>query len=425
MKGLRGLIGAWLVLASSSRARPYLLLTLLVDGAFVFVFLVGLQSFLAEQHGAPASVAGLGLAVYGAAKLAGQPAGGRLIDRLGPRPVILGGLGCIGGGQAALMAASAVLWAVVPGAALYGLGSALLWPAVYALASRTFGAGECARLTATLTLTTGLALAAGIGLGLVLPAQFPYAAAMALAWAAILVSGLVALGLPSADGDRRAAQQYPSRDGHSAAVPLGAVLSDLLHPQRLVLVALILAEHSALGAMVAVFRAYGREVLGVSLRYELAYLLPASIAGAGATVAGGALADRLGRVPLLACGFAAAAPAAWLLGSAGHPQAVVPLSLLAAAGLGLAMPSVAALVMDLSRATGQGTLLAAFMTVEGAGQAIGPAVGAWAVAGWGIGSVLRIAGGLFGLAAAIALLLPAARSAEPAPEPAPVAEEVP
>src|SRR5438093_9885770 len=67
----------WFRLVRSARARPYLVVTLIVDCTLVFVFLVALQSYLPEDRGY-ASLPGYALAAYGSAKLAGQLFGGGL-----------------------------------------------------------------------------------------------------------------------------------------------------------------------------------------------------------------------------------------------------------------------------------------------------------------------------------------------------------
>jgi MFS family permease len=399
MRALMNLASDWLRLARSSRARPYLLLTLLVDSAFIFVFLVAIQSYLPEQHGGGASLPGYALAAYGAAKLAAQLFGGRLSDQVGARRGLLTGLGLVVLGQGSFFAAAAAPEIALPAAAVYGAGAAVLWPAVYALASTTFAPTERAKLTSAMTLTTGAALIMGLGMGLVLPASFPYTAAMALALAAVVLAFVSAAPLlPRAE--QRALYGLPHAVGS-----LRDVARSALQPQRLAFALVVLLQTSAVGALLAVFRSYGRDVLDLSFRQELLLLAPAAVLGGGAVVAGGVLADRMGRAPLLACGFLIAGVGVWFLSSITSPVAVVLLAAAGGIGYGLALPSVAATAMDLSHALGRGTILAWFMAIEGLGHAAGPAMGAWLNGIEGTATVLRVAAALFAGVAPAALML--------------------
>ncbi len=74
------------------RTRKYALLTFTVDAGLVFTLLVAVQSYLPEQYQASEAIAGYVLAAYGAAKLIGQLPAGHLIDRLGPKRGLFGGL---------------------------------------------------------------------------------------------------------------------------------------------------------------------------------------------------------------------------------------------------------------------------------------------------------------------------------------------
>src|SRR5205807_25881 len=147
-----------------------------------------LQTYLPERYGAGSSLGGYALATYGAAKLLSQMGGGRLIDRFGGRKAVRFGLLLICLAQLSLLLAPAATAISYPAALVYGVGGAIIWPALYALTATTFAAEERGRLTSALTLTTGAAAATGIGLGLVLPASFSYYAALAIVIGALLVA---------------------------------------------------------------------------------------------------------------------------------------------------------------------------------------------------------------------------------------------
>jgi len=88
--------------------------------------------YLTDTVGATPGRAGLALAVWSAAALVGQPAGGLLADRVGRRPVILAGLA---GSAAATLAFATVhsIWAAAAISVPWGLMNSLFEPAAAAL----------------------------------------------------------------------------------------------------------------------------------------------------------------------------------------------------------------------------------------------------------------------------------------------------
>jgi len=190
---------------------------------------------------------------------------------------------------------------------------------------------------------------------------------------------------------------------------LRALFAKAMDRRRLEFALFILLEAAAIGSLQAIFRSYGRDFLGVSFRRELFYLAPAMLAGAGALVIGGSLSDRLDRRLLLSTGFLTAGVAVCLLSNVREPRVLIPLAAAGGIGASLAMPSMSALSMDLSRTAGQGTVLAWFMMMEGLGHAGGAALGGWLNATSGPPGVLRLTGVLFLLAGAGAVLSLASR----------------
>src|SRR6266536_371941 len=184
MGALNRAIREWLEIASSGRARPFLAIALLVNASFLFVFLVVLQTYLPEKYGASASLAGYALAAYGGAKLVTQITGGRFVDRIGARRALRAGLCFIALAQVALMFAPDQSALAYPAAVVYGLGAAIVWPALYSLIAAGFAVSERGRLTSALTITSGGAAALGLGLGVVLPDATPYVPALIVALSA-------------------------------------------------------------------------------------------------------------------------------------------------------------------------------------------------------------------------------------------------
>jgi peptidoglycan/xylan/chitin deacetylase (PgdA/CDA1 family)/predicted MFS family arabinose efflux permease len=383
----------------SARVRRYLALTYFVDAGLVFVLLVAIQSYLPEQYDASEALAGYVLAAYGASKLAGQLGAGWVIDRIGPRRGLIAGLCLTGTGQVAMIFGVAEPNAVIPAALLYGLGGAVIWPSLFALAAGEFEEGERARLTAGMTVVTGLALGTALCLGLALPESFPYAAAIVVCVAFTAGALLAARSFPGT----AAGTVEATRD---ARRQLTQSIRDIVSARRIAFSLIILLQAAILGALLAIFRSFGRETLHVSLRGEMLLLLPAGAIGGGAVVLGGLLADRVGRIPVLGTGYLIATFSIWGLSTTTSHAAVVPLAAFCAAGLGLALPCTSALSLDLSRSGGTGTLLGWFLTMEGIGHAAGPAAGAWINQKGGAAPVLWLVGGLAAAIAIVALVPP-------------------
>lgn len=402
MKSAIKLLTDWLALFRSTRARPYLLITFLVDAALVFVFLVAIQSYLPEQHGGGSELAGYALAAYGGAKLLGQLIMGRLVDREGSRRSLLIGLAVLAVGQASLMSGALEPRAVLPAAAAYGLGAAIVWPAIYASAANEFAAEERARLTSGMTVSTGLALATALGLGFLLPASFPYTGACAFCLVMLLAAIWMGRSFWQTGSIANAAVTAPAE----LAPNLAGVFRKIVSPQRLTFSVIILLQSAIIGSLLAIFRAYGRDAVEISFREEVLLLVPAAIAGGAAVVVGGSLSDKLGRIPLLGAGFFMTTLALWMLSVATSPGALMVIAPIAAIGMGLAFPSVGAMSMDLSRTAGAGTILAWFLAVEGVGHAAGPATAAWVDGKAGVITVLWIIGFMAGTVSVLALVPP-------------------
>jgi len=378
------------------RTRKYALLTFTVDAGLVFTLLVAVQSYLPEQYQASESIAGYVLAAYGAAKLIGQLPAGYLIDRLGPKQGLFGGLGLAVAGQAAMLLAAAEPLLGVAAAALYGLGAAAIWPSVFNMAAAEFAEDERARLSAGMTVATGAAVAAALGLGLILPPSFPYLAAITFSVCALISALLVAGQFQNARPIRPEARAGTWR-------PL-AWLPLLTSPRRSAFSLILLLQGAILGALIAVFGSYGRNTLHISVREELLLFAPAAAGAACAVLLSGSLADRVGRIPVLGAGFLAITFGVWGLSASTGSGAVVLLALLAAVGLALAMPSASAMAMDLSQSGETATLLGWFLTMESVGHAVGPALGGALNQAGGTAPALWLAGGLAAVAALIALV---------------------
>jgi DHA1 family multidrug resistance protein-like MFS transporter len=378
------------------RGLPLLVIAFAVDSAFIFVFLIALQSYLPESLHASDAIAGVALAAFGGAKLVTQLASGFISDRLGARRALILGTGLLVIADVSILPLAHVApWLIVGSAAIEGLGSSVTWPALYSAGDQRFAHGEKGRFTALLTLATGAALAVGIGGGTFLNSVASFNIAMIAPVVAVSIAFALALLLPT----RGALQADP--DGFSLPA-FGELRTILRNSQRATFTALVLVEAAALGGLTAIFRAYGRDVLGISLAHQGLLLIPTAIVGALVVVPGGAIADRVGAKWVMVPGFALCGLCLTLLARWSDPAAVAVIAAFAGLGFGLAVPAIASTMMSLAGSTAsRGGVIGWFMTMDGIGHVVGPITAGLLLAAIGAEAVLVAAGALFVIAAMI------------------------
>jgi MFS family permease len=418
--------GAWQTVMASrdvvKRTAPLLAIGFFADAAFLFVFLIALQSYLPESLHKSDQIAGFALASFGLAKLLTQLGAGFVSDHLGTRrALILGAALSLVADTSILPLAHVAPWLIIGAAALEGLGSAVTWPALYSAGASRIAADEKGRFTALLTLATGCALITGMGGGGALNHFASFDVAMAFPIGAVIIALALALLTPLSAGEAatRAERELPAP---------GEVRAIIGSPQRAAFALIVLAESAALVALAATFRAYGRDVLGVSLPRQALMMAPAAVAGGLMVVPGGALADRIGVRRVMAPGFAATGICLLLLSRFSDPVFVVVAAALAGAGFGMAQPTIAATMMALSGPSKtRGGIIGWFMKMEEIGQTAGPASAGVALGVLGAPAVMIGAGALFLVVACLALTSrlgenhesDAARRVAPAAQPRP------
>lgn len=381
------------------RALPLLTIGFLADSAFIFIFLIALQSYLPEKLHASAAIAGYALAAFGVAKLCSQVLSGIVSDRLGTRTAMIGGTTLLLVADASMLPLAHIApYAIVASAAVEGLGSSVLWPALYSAGTSRFEAGEKSRFTAALTLATMAALLTGLGGGALLNMFVPFNIAMLMSISLVAAAVTVALLTPVSareTAERKTAEVPSLRE-------LPAVLRS---PQRVAFSAIIVAESIALGALTAIFRAYGRDIAHVSLTREAVLLAPAAALGGLGVVVGGALADRIGARRVMVPGFFAAGVAVLVLSHWTHPATIVLAATAGGVGFGVAVPTIASTMMGLAGGAGaRGGIIGWFMSMDGLGHSIGPALAALLLPAFGAASVMLLVGASFLAVGAIAMV---------------------
>jgi predicted MFS family arabinose efflux permease len=361
------LIGTWLRAAASPAGRRVLLLTFLVDAPFAFVFLIAVQTYLPQQTLLGTSLPGLCLALFGGGKLVAQYLGGRLTDRIGLRDATIAGIALIVMAQAALLLSNIEIAIVLPASAAYGAGSAVVWPAVFARASR-FPTETRAQISAAMTVTSGAGMASALALGWLLPEDlsFSFAIAGTLALVAFaLVLAAFAAEPPDPEDD----------EAPKTSIPVLGLRDVFASPPLLRLGFVTVMQAAAIGAMMSIFRAIGRDLLDVSLREQMVlFVAPAAGFAAGVVIAG-MLGSVVGRRNLLAVAFAIGCVSFVALPAVDGLVAAVALLTTGCLGIGMALPTTTATGFDLARET-PGVAFGFLLSLEGLGHALGPAGGA-------------------------------------------------
>jgi predicted MFS family arabinose efflux permease len=362
------LIGNWLRAAASPAGRRVLLLTFLIDAPFAFVFLIAVQTYLPEQTLMGTSLPGLCLALFGGGKLVAQYVGGRLTDHLGLRSATVAGLALIVAAQAGFLLSTVAIVIALLASAAYGAGSAIVWPAVFARASR-FPNETRAQISAAMTVTSGAGMASALALGWLLPEDLSFGLAIAATLVLVTVAFVLALfaGEPADPDD-------DERETASRVLGLRDVFA---HPPMLKLGGVIFLQSASVAAMMSIFRAIGRDLLDVSLREQMILFVgPAAGFGAGIALAG-LVGGIVGRRNMLAVAYLTSAVSFVLLPTAGAGVLGPSMVLLTTGclGMGLAMPTTTAASFDLARVT-PGVTFGFLLTLEGIGHALGPAGGA-------------------------------------------------
>lgn len=358
-----------------------------------------LYVYVAQVRGLGAGTAGAVLAVFALAALVVLPFTGRVIDRRGPLPVLVGGAVVAAVGALAMGVAENVP-AVVPAAALLGAGTAVMQPALATMIVWCSGADSRTRAFATQFFLSNL----GLGVGGLIGGQivdgsrpgsftllFSVEAVMFLVLAAVALTVRLprparltaAVSLPGAgDGGGAADVGGSGRDGG------GGLRALLGHRAMVQLCGLgFVMFFACYGQFESGLAAYGTEAagidpatLGIALAANTAVIVIAQFAVLRLVERRRrsrviALVGLIWTVAWLLAGYAGLGPG---LGLGGQDLATVAfVSTYALFGLGEAMlsPTVAPLVADLAPPSMIGRYNSVFALVKQLALAVGPAVG--------------------------------------------------
>ncbi|WP_107091273.1 MFS transporter [Streptomyces sp. TP-A0875] len=382
------------------------------------VFFLAL-AWAAVRHGSPAQ-AGLVMAVGAAPRALLMLGGGVIVDRLGPRRVVIGSdaVRCV-----AVLTVAALLWAADPGlwalallAVVFGTVDALFLPAVGALPPRITGKDQLARVQGMRGLAVRLASVVGAPLGGLAVAAGGAAAAFACAGL------LIALSVPLLVSVRMRPLPPPDADAgaDAGAGPGGTAWRDLraglvyVRRHRVLgplMLAIALGDLGFAGplnvglALLADERGWGASGMG--------WVLGGFGAGAGAAAL--LLAVR-GRVPRAGYAVAGAIiPGAAAIGALAHAPGLpvaVGVALLVGLLAGLSGALCGALLQTQSDPAYLGRVTAVGGLVSLGVAPLGMPLSAAAIGLWGTGPVFAVSAAVCGLGGVVVLCAPALRRAE-------------
>jgi MFS transporter, FSR family, fosmidomycin resistance protein len=300
---------------------------------YYILLLPPLFAFVRDDYGVSYTELGLALAAFNIVSAALQTPAGFLVDRVGPRKVLIAGM-VLGAAAIAVAGLVSSFWLLVAMWAVAGLGNTVYHPADYAILSQVVSAERIGRAFSVHTFSGMLGSAVAPASLLYLHDLFGWRGAF-IAAAVLGLAVAAVLAWPSGASDRTRLPARPAADPAAAGWPLltsAPILRNLLFFVMLAVSGAGMSNYSvvALGAL------FGTAPATANLALTVYLLL-----GALGVLLGGALATRATRHGLVAAlGLAASGVAALVVGLGDLTPLLLVLTM-AAGGLcnGIVMPS--------------------------------------------------------------------------------------
>lgn len=339
----------------------------LVGAAFIIALGYGLIAPVLPQFagsfGVSMAAAGAVISIFALARLLGAPGAGRLVDRLGSRPIYLTGL-LIVAGATFLVAFVNAYWQILALRFIAGFGSTMFTLSAQALIVRVTHPSIRGRANALYAsaFLVGNVVGPIIGAALsFLGFRAPFVIyGLAVAGAAVAVGGLTqpkpgSEPLPAAKPKMRVRQAWQTST-YKALLAAGFTNGFVNMGSRVAILPLFAAAvfergGAAAGLALTAF-AFG---MAVTLQFS------------------GRLADSLGRRPMVAAGLATSGVFTALLGGATSFWPLVLLSAAAGIGAGLMSPATQATLADIiGNERSGGTVLSTYQMTQDAGTILAP-----------------------------------------------------
>ncbi|MCI0778049.1 MAG: MFS transporter [Chloroflexi bacterium] len=351
-----------------------LALTMLLWQASTGVFLLAIvQQYLPQQLDANAAFPGYALTLYAAARFLTQTPAGWLADRVGPRRTLALGIS-IAIVTVFLMSQVQDATSFLLFSALYGVGSAAVWPAVMASVGDSVERNVRARVLNTINISQLVGLGLGTMVGVTLLDVISYQAAFVacLSFSALALA-LAYRGVRVREQAEQEVQSAPSERFGRGIFSVRVML--------LAGIALLLSIGATIQAPVVAD--YSNEVLHTKIHVLGIMLLAPAVVAGFLLIRFGHIADKFGRQLPLMLGLGLAAVCYYLLSQTSNPLLAANLVVLAGLGYAISIPAWGAAALDATEAGGRGLMLGVLGTVQGLGGVVGQAVGGLSNAAWG------------------------------------------
>ena len=331
--------------------------------------------------GATPQLLGLAMGVYGLSQALLQIPAGALSDRIGRKPVIIGGLLIFAAGSV-LAATSDSIWGVVAGRALQGCGA--IASAIMALVTDITRDENRMKAMATIGASIGLSFSAALILGPALAAAGGLTAIFGVTALLALIGIGIVLTLPSP----------PRRQHRDASAALPDVIKQLKNPAMWPLITGVFLLHAL---MVIIFSAVPGQLTAAGLpadSHSLLYL-PVLIASFVLMVPLIIIAEKKQQMKrIVATGALLLASALLLMGSARQLWHWVALLILYFWGFNLLEASLPSWLSKIAPAGSRGSAMGIFSTFQFAGAFAGGLSGGWLLANASPGFLFVVPGAL-------------------------------
>lgn len=340
-----------------------------------------LPLYLKERLGASVTLVGIVVAMFAATETVFKTTWGSLADRIGRRPVIVGGL-VLASAAPVLMTLLRVPVLFVPLRFVDGTGSAAVWPcAAAAICDRT-GTDRRAIAMGALNMFFLAGLALGPTLGLVVSGvAHRYQVGFYLASALLLTAAGVAAvvfrdgHLYHAAADAPRVHALLGRSLRDAAVAIVGAVGRSPALGAMLIVGFV--QMFSVGLLAPIIVIYAHDIVHLSDQWIGLFFLVMVLAVAAASVPGGHLADSVGRARTVLWGMALASAGMWLLPVAGRGNfAVLGIAAVLLGGsYAISSPAWLALMSETAPSGSTGVVMGASETAQGAGFVVGPVLG--------------------------------------------------
>ncbi len=338
-----------------------------------------LPLYLTERLGASVRLVGVVVAAFALVETLLKATSGSLADRIGRRPLIIGGL-LLSSLAPLLMAVLRVPALFVPLRVIDGAGSSTVWPSAAAIVVDTTPPDRRATAMGALNMffLTGLGCGPALGLFVVgLSGSYEYgfylASALLASAAVIAIVALRGLGDTHLRPPETEMVGYHgvAANPHLAEVVQSARVSPLL----IVMMAVAFVRMFGAGLLAPILAIYAKRVLGLSEHMIGTLFLAVVLSVAAVSVPAGRLADRWGKRKTVAWGMAIGSIGMWALPASPRIDVLAAAAVLVGISYALAEPAWYALVGQLAPPGRVGLAMGAAQAAEGLGLVVGPLIG--------------------------------------------------